>query len=219
MFLGHLALAIAAKRAAPRQSLGTLSFAALFADLLWPTLLLAGVERARIDATATPVPLLFEFYPYSHSLLALVLWGALIGAAVFMSTRDRAGALVVAALVASHWVLDLIVHRPDLPLAPGAGALFGLSLWSSNAATMLLELALFATALLLYFRLRPEQLRRASLWFFVAFLITIHLGERLGGGAPPSVQAVAWVGQAQWLLVALAWWADRASRVTPAAPA
>ena len=188
MFLGHFAVAIAAKRAAPRQSLGSLFFAAQFADLLWPTLLLVGVERMRIDADATPIPLIFEYYPYSHSLLALVIWGVLIGGAVFVATRDRMGAVVVAALVASHWALDLIVHGPDLPLAPGGDTRLGLSLWSSNATTMLLELVLLAVALGLYFRMKPEQIKRASMWVLIV------------------------------LLVALAWWADRSPRQSRAVP-
>lgn len=210
MFLGHFAVALAAKRVAPRQSLGTLFLAAQFADLLWPALLLLQIERVRIDATAMPIPLLFEHYPYSHSLLALTLWGLALGAVVWLATRDRVGAAVVAALVVSHWGLDAIVHVPDLPLTPGGGPLIGLSLWSSNAATMVLELLLFAAALGLYVRLRPECVRRVGFWALVVFLLAIYAGDRLGGSVPPSVAAVAWVTQSMWLLVLWAWWIDRA---------
>ena len=209
MFLGHFAVALAAKRVAPRQSLGTLFLAAQFADLLWPALLLAGVEQVRIDPAARPIPLVFEHYPYSHSLLALTLWGVALGAVAWAVTRDRIGAAVVAALVVSHWLLDALVHRPDLPLAFGHGPLIGLSLWSSNLATLLLELTLFAAGLGLYLRVRPAQRRRVAFWTLIVVLLAIYAGDRFGGSVPPSVAAVAWVTQAMWLFVAWAWWLDR----------
>src|SRR6186997_681775 len=126
MFIGHFGVAFAAKRPAPRVSLGTLFLAAQFIDLLWPVLLLLGVERVRIAPGITRVtPLDFEHYPISHSLLAVLGWAVLVGGAHFLLRRERRAALIVAALVLSHWVLDLLMHRPDLPLAPGATVLVG----------------------------------------------------------------------------------------------
>lgn len=111
MYLGHFGLAFAAKKLAPRASLGTLFFASLFVDLLWPTLLLLGVENVRIESNSKfAVPLIFEDYPVSHSLVAVVGWAVLIGAAHLAFRRDRRTALVVGALVLSHWLLDLVVH-------------------------------------------------------------------------------------------------------------
>src|SRR4051794_16038384 len=120
MFIGHFGLGFAAKRIAPRVSLGTAFLAAQFVDLLWPTFLLMGVESVRIAPGATAVtPLVFEHYPISHSLLAIIGWGVALGAAYALITKNTRGAFVVGALVASHWVLDVIVHVPDLPLMPG----------------------------------------------------------------------------------------------------
>src|SRR5262249_17182470 len=127
MFIGHFGLAFAAKRAAPRTSLGTMFVAAQLADLFWPIFLLAGVEQVRI-AHASPNPFLtldFVSYPWSHSLLTQLAAGAAFGALYFVITRYAAGAIVVGLLVPSHWVLDLLVHVPDLPLLPGGAARFG----------------------------------------------------------------------------------------------
>src|SRR3954447_26978834 len=126
MFLGHFAVALAAKRAAPRTSLGTLVLAAQLLDILWPVLLLAGVERVEIRPGDTAfTPLHFEHYPVSHSLATSIDWAGVFGTAYYAITRYRRGAVVIAALVVSHWALDWITHRPDLPLWPG-GPLEGL---------------------------------------------------------------------------------------------
>ena len=118
MFLGHFGLGFGAKRAAPAVSLGTFFMAAQFADLLWPTLLLLGIERVEIQPGATTVtPLNFVSYPYSHSLLALAVWGLLFGGIYAVIRRSRLPvAITLALLVISHWVLDYVTHRPDMPL-------------------------------------------------------------------------------------------------------
>ena len=114
MFVGHIGVAMAAKRAAPRTSLATLVAAALWIDLVWPALVLAGVERVRIDPGNTAfTPLDFERYPFTHGGVAVLLWSAAFGAAYLLRSGYRRGALVAGALVASHWVLDAVVHRPD----------------------------------------------------------------------------------------------------------
>lgn len=211
MFIGHFAVGLGAKAVAPRVSLGTLFLAAQFIDLLWPTLLLLGIERVRIDPGATRVtPLDFEHYPVSHSLAGVLIW-ALAFAVVYQALRRYPrGAMVLGAAVLSHWLLDAVVHRPDLPLYPGSSVLVGLGLWSSLAGTLLVELALFAGGLWLY--LRTTQARDATgrwaLWGLVAFLGIIYAAN-LFGTAPPSVDAIAWVGQAQWLLVVWGYWIDR----------
>src|SRR4029079_10469768 len=128
MFIGHFAVGLAAKRAAPRVSLGILFAAGLFADVLWPVLVALGVERvAIVQGVTVMTPLDFISYPYSHSLALLVVWGVLFGLAV--RHQDPRAFVVVAALVISHWVLDFITHRPDMPLFPGGGPKLGLSLW------------------------------------------------------------------------------------------
>lgn len=210
MFAGHFAVGFAAKRAAPQVSLGTLFLAAQFIDLLWPSLLLLGIERVRIEPGITAMtPLDFVHYPVSHSLLAVLGWAVVLALVHFALRRRRRDALVVGAAVVSHWILDALVHRPDLPLYPGDSPRVGLGLWQSVPGTLLLELSLFAAAVWLYFgttRARDATGRWAA-WGLVAALLVIYLANAYGP-PPPSVEAIAWVGQAQWLLVAWAYWAD-----------
>ena len=120
MFIGHFAAGMAAKKIQPTLSLGTLFLAAQFLDLLWPTLLLLGIEHVIISPGISKMtPLDFVDYPISHSLLVVIIWSLLFGVGFFLFTRNRIGALLLSGLVLSHWVLDLIVHIPDLPLYPG----------------------------------------------------------------------------------------------------
>jgi hypothetical protein len=211
MFLGHFGVAFGAKRYAPSVGLGALFMAAQFVDLLWPLLLLLGIERVAIVPGITVVtPLEFQHYPVSHSLVAALGWAALLGGIHFAMFRSKRSALVIALLVASHWFLDLVVHRPDLPLAPGGDTRVGLGLWNSLPATLVVEFALLGAGAWIY-----AQATRArdgiGRWAFVgllAFLAVIQL-INVVGPPPPSVQAIAWVGQGQWLLVLWAFWIDR----------
>ena len=211
MFIGHFGLAFATKRIAPKVSLGTTFLAAQFLDLLWPTFLLLGVETVRIAPGATAVtPLVFTHYPLSHSLLAVIAWGVVVGAAYFMARGNRRGALIVGALVISHWLLDAIVHVPDLPLAPGGSTLIGMGLWQSKLATLAVEVPIFAVGVWLYMTstTAKDKTGKFALIGLVAFLVLIHVGNMFGE-PPPSVTAIAWVGQAQWLLVAWGFWVDK----------
>jgi membrane-bound metal-dependent hydrolase YbcI (DUF457 family) len=211
MFIGHFALGFGAKSVAPKVSLGSLLLAAQFIDLLWPTLLLLGVERVRIAPGATAVtPLLFESYPISHSLFAVIAWAILVSGVYLLGRKEARGALIIALLVISHWLLDALVHRPDLPLYPGSGTLIGLNLWSSLPLTLAIEVPLFALGVWLY--LRATQARDATgkwaLWSLVAFLTVVYF-VNLFGEPPPSVTAIGWLGQLQWLLVVWGYWIDR----------
>ena len=210
MFIGHFGVAFGAKSIAPKVSLGSLFLAAQFLDLLWPTLLLLGVERVRIVPGATAVtPLLFEHYPVSHSLLAVLGWSALVGCGFLLLRRQRVGAAVLAALVLSHWGLDAIVHQPDLPLYPGSTTEIGLNAWSSLPMTLAVEVPLFALGVWLYARatMAIDRVGRWGLWSLIVFLLVIFAGN-LFGGPPPSPEAIAWVGQSQWLLVLWGYWID-----------
>ncbi|AMO25143.1 permease [Ramlibacter solisilvae] len=210
MFIGHFGLGFAAKRVAPRLSLGTAFLAAQFLDLLWPTLLLLGLETVRIAPGATAVtPLLFEHYPISHSLAGAAAWAVVVAALHFLARRQFRLAVVVGLLVLSHWLLDALVHIPDLPLVPGGSTLIGLGLWQSRAATLAVEVPLFAIGVWLYVKATPTMDRtgRLGLAGLVACLALVHMGN-LFGPPPPGVTAIAWVGQAQWLLVAWAYWVD-----------
>jgi membrane-bound metal-dependent hydrolase YbcI (DUF457 family) len=207
MFIGHYGIALAAKKLAPRTSLGTLFMAAAWIDLVWPTLLLVGLERARIDPSLGTTPIAFTHYPWSHSLLAVAVWAAVAGAVHFAWRRERRAAIVLAALVLSHWLLDAIVHRPDLLLVPGGHLAIGFGLWRSVTATLIVELGIFAFGLLLYLRATKGAPRNAFAALAGA-LVLIYLGN-LFGPPPPSIEAVAWVGQAQWLIVLAAYWVER----------
>jgi len=210
MFIGHFGIAFAARRCTPQISLGTAFLAAQFLDLLWPTLLLAGAESVRIQPGATEVtPLVFEHYPISHSLLMAGVWAAAVAAGYAAMRRNLAGSIVVALLVLSHWMLDALVHEPDLPLAPGVGTLVGLGLWNSRAGTLLAEVPIFLIGVWLYARSTRalDRIGVFGLAGLVLFLALVYAGNLLGP-PPPSVTAIAWVGQAQWLLVAWAYWVD-----------
>src|ERR1044071_10418696 len=177
MFIGHFALGFAAKRAAPRLSLVTLFAAAQLADLMWPPLVAVGVERVRIAPGITAfTPLDFVFYPDSHSLLMLCAWGVLFGAVCAFTTGDRRAFIFVAALVVSHWLLDWITHRPDMPVYPG-GAKLGLGLWNSVAATITVETVMFVAGVLVYARMTQprDAIGRNGLPAFAWFLLLSHL--------------------------------------------
>ena len=211
MFVGHFAVGFGLKLTPPAVSLGFLFFAAQFIDLLWPTLLLLGLEHVEISPGITAVvPLDFVSYPISHSLLAVCGWAVLVGGGYGLWRRQWLSAAVCGGAVLSHWLLDLITHRPDLPLAPGGEIRVGLGLWSSLPATLVVELGLFAIGVTLYARATRALGRKGSLglWGLVGFLLLVHMGN-LFGPPPPSVQAIAISGHAQWLLVLWAWWLDR----------
>jgi hypothetical protein len=209
MFIGHLALGLAAKRVMPGASLAVLFSAAQLADLLWPVLLALGIEQVRIDPGNTAfTPLDFVSYPYSHSLVLLVVWGVAFGLVYQWLAPARRAAVVIAALVVSHWVLDVVTHRPDMPIYPG-GPKLGLSLWNSIPATLAVELTMYAVGLAIY--IRTTRARDAvGRWLFVALAIFLPLGYVAAvGTAPPSIQILsvtALVGAA--VLTAWSWWAD-----------
>jgi hypothetical protein len=213
MFVGHFAVAFGAKRAVPAVSLGTLFLAGQLADLVWPVLVIAGVERVAVQPGLTAVtPLDFIYYPFSHSLVAAAAW-ALVFAAAYMGLRKapvRTGA-ALALVVVSHWVLDAVTHRPDVPLTVSAeSARVGLGLWNSLAGTIAVELLLFAAGLWLYTGATRavDRTGRLALWALAAFLLVIYIAN-LFGPPPPSGMAAAWSALAMWLLVAWGYWVDR----------
>ncbi len=211
MFIGHYALALGAKRVAPRTSLGTLFAATSLADLLWPLLLLTGWERVTVVGGNDPfLGLSFDSYPISHSLLALIGWGLLLGLLYRSRTGYARGALVVGLVVVSHWLLDLIVHVPDLPLYPG-GAKVGFGLWRSPAATVAVEGLMFIVGTWMYLRgsRARDRVGRYGSWSLLVVLILSYVAS-LFSGPPPSVTALAIGGTVfGWLFVAWAAWADR----------
>ena len=210
MFVGHFGVGLAAKTVAPRTSLGWLIAAPLLLDLLWPIFLLLGWESVRIDPQATVVtPLDFVSYPISHSLLAAAGWAVFAATAYWALSRYRAGAIAIGAGVLSHWVLDWIVHRPDLPLYPG-GPKLGLGLWDSVPATLGAEAACFITGVWLYERSTRATSNggRLGWWVFVCFIALVYAANLLGP-PPARVEEVAFVTLTLWLLPIWAWSFDR----------
>ena len=212
MFLGHYALAFGAKRIAPSVSLGTLFLACQFADLLWPSLVLLGIETVEIDPGNTLVtPLNFVSYPYSHSLVMLLVWGA-VAALLYRAIRgaNTVAMITVGALVFSHYVLDVITHRPDMPITIGGAQKIGLGLWNYPGTTLAVEAAMFLTGAGLYVTVTRERDRigQLALLGLIATLAAIYFAA-LYGPPPPNARAVAIVGHLSWLFVFWGYWIDR----------
>ena len=212
MFLGHYALAFGAKRIAPAVSLGTLFLACQFADLLWPSLVVLGLERVEIDPGNTLVtPLNFVSYPYSHSLVMLLVWSAVF-ALLHRAMRgpQPIAMATVAALVFSHFVLDVITHRPDMPITISGAQKIGLGLWNYPGTTLALETAMFLIGAGLYVTVTRERDRigKIGLLALIATLAAVYFAA-LYGPPPPNARAVAVVGHLSWLFVLWAYWIDR----------
>ena len=211
MFIGHYAVALGAKKYAPQVSLGVLFLACQLADLIWPNLLLLGLESVEIEPGITVLtPLNFLHYPYSHSLVALVLWGVIF--AVLYMLLQRAGtkvAIVIAVLVVSHWVLDVLTHRADMPITLNESTLIGVGLWNFPVLAVTSEILLYAVGVWIYTRSTTALNRKGTIgfWALVIFLLAVYLSSLLGP-PPPSEAAVAWSAQALWLIVAWGFWVD-----------
>lgn len=205
MLIGHVAAGLAGKRLAPRASLGTWIAAVLLVDLLWPLFLLAGLEHVRIAPGITAfTPLDFYDYPITHSLVGGIAWAGIFAAVTGSFRADRRTALLLAAGVLSHWVLDVVSHRPDMPVLP-SGPYLGFGLWNSVAATLVVELSMFAAAVAFYARARPTGPR---FWIFIAVLLIIYLGTAFGP-PPPDPRMLAVSALTMWILVPWAAWIDR----------
>jgi membrane-bound metal-dependent hydrolase YbcI (DUF457 family) len=210
MFLGHIAIGLAAKQAAPRVSLATWFTAVQLVDLIWPVMLLLGFEHVRIAPGITAfTPLDFYDYPITHSLVGGIIWAALFAGLWLVREGDGTGrvAMLLAAGVLSHWVLDAVSHRPDVPVLPH-GPYVGLGLWNSVPATLAVELTMFAAGLALYVRSGAAGARRVSFWLLIAFLIVTYFAAAFGP-PPPDVRTLAWSALGLWLLIPWARWADR----------
>jgi membrane-bound metal-dependent hydrolase YbcI (DUF457 family) len=212
MFVGHFAMAFGAKKYAPHVSLGMLFLACQLADLIWPSLVLLGIESFEIAPGDTVLtPLHFSHYPYSHSLLALLVWSALLaGLYSLLSRGGKRAAMVIFLVAVSHWFLDFLTHRPDMPITFNENIRVGLGLWNFPVTAVSLELLLFTLGVWLYVNSTRalDRIGSYGLWGIVIFLATIYVAN-IFGPAPPSVIAVAWTAQALWLLVALGFWVDR----------
>ena len=218
MFIGHFGLSFAAKKASPKVSLGTLFIATMFVDIIWPFLLVFNVEKVAIVPGYTKSNALeFLYFPYTHSLLAGVIWGVVVGFIYWLSKRDQRGALVVGLCVLSHWFFDLIVHTADLPLSPFGDFKVGLGLWNHVAISLTMETIIFLAGVYLYTTVTKAKTTKGkwALWSFVIFLLIFQFANTFG--PPPSdsmMNLFVTLITLTAIIVSLAYWIDK-KRVVP----
>ena len=210
MFVGHYAAALAAKAAEPRAPLWSYVMASQLVDWGWSGLVMAGVERLRLDPSLPGSHLVLEYMPWTHSLPGALVWA--VGGALAARALLRvpwAAAVMLGAVVFSHWILDLVVHRPDLLLYPG-GPKVGLALWNFPMPELILELGMLAVSAVLWTGQRKAEGRHA--WpaaLFVALLAGLQMINALlpGDGAPADMARTALI--AYVAVAVVAWWTDR----------
>lgn len=211
MFIGHFGVGFAGKKFSKSASLGTYFMAAQWIDLLWPILLLLGIEKVKIEPGISNVtPLNFNYYPFTHSLAAAIIWGVIFGVIYFLIKKNAKTSIILGVFVVSHWVLDFLVHIPDLPIFPGSELKVGLGLWNSFTATIILEGLIFGIGIYLYYKVTKTKNKTGtySLIGLVVFLILIYISN-LFGPPPDSVKAIGIVGNAQWLIILWGYWIDK----------
>jgi hypothetical protein len=189
MFVGHYSVSFAAKRLAPSLPIGLLFIAVQLLDVGWSLLVLLGVEKVRIVPGITASnPFDLYYMPYTHGLLAALLWSA--GGALlyrlFSPGASRKVLLILGLAVFSHWVLDFIVHRPDLPLYDDA-AKVGLGLWNHPAIAFSLETALLFGGMALYIRAAAPR----PIPTIVFGLVMLAIQAYVFFGPPPVSPAAA----------------------------
>jgi hypothetical protein len=192
MFVGHYSVSFLAKRLDKTIPLWMLFIAVQLVDVFWAIFVLAGIEKVRIvpGITATN-PLDLYYMPYTHSLLASFVWlgiGA-VGYKFLRSTSWRAG-LIIGVAVFSHWILDLLVHRPDLPLYDDVLKV-GFGLWNYPAAAFLLEAGLMFGGIFLYLRVTEPVTAGGKYAMPVLGVVMLLLQASVFFGAPPPSPAAA----------------------------
>ncbi len=208
MFIGHYAPAFIAAARPNAAGLGTLFVAAQLVDIGFAALLIPGIEAMRIVPGITAMnPMDLHHMPYTHSLLATVIWAKIFGLLVWATTRRTAAAVGAALVVLSHWFIDLIVHIPDLTLY-GAPPKLGLGLWNHPLAAMPLEIALIGAALIYYIRRTRAPSAKARLAILAGFLLLFQAIDWFGPKEPVYSLAIpATMLFAYALLAAVAAWA------------
>ena len=217
MFVGHYSASFAGKASERRIPLWVLFVAVQWIDVLWSIFVFLGIEKVRIVPGITASNALDLYYmPYTHSLAGALGWSVFgyFVCQLFPRLRGVRSGMIVAGAVFSHWILDLIVHRPDLALYDSVGKM-GFGLWNYRGAAFALEVAvLFGGAALLY----PKAAHRGRLVGFVIFLAALQVFGTFFFPPPPSPQAAATTAFSSYILLALfAWWVDRGEPVTRAA--
>ncbi len=216
MFIGHFAVGLGAKKFAPNVNLGFLFIACQLLDLIWPVLVLLGIEKVHVDRSATVVtPFNFEFYPYSHSLVMTAAYSLIIGAVVAMTLKSKKTGAVLALVISSHWLLDLLTHRPDLPILLN-GTKVGLGMWNSRLLTISTELSLFGLGIFMFAISTSKQSLKQRLWFWglVLFLLVIYGGNIFGPKPNDELPSAMIAGPAlaMWFIVLWGYLVDSTHR-------
>ena len=214
MFVGHYAAALALKKLEKRASLGVLFLAVQFVDILFFPLVLLGLERVNIVENFTQsTHFELEYMPFTHSLLASMLWaGAAYGLFRWVIVKKNSVALVVALAVFSHWLFDLVVHTPDLPLWSDASVKLGFGLWNSAIATYALEAIILLAALWVYLRSTSATtaVGKYGMTVFVILLLLVNVVNIFGPLQGDSKLVLAITALTSYFLfAAVAFWLDR----------
>jgi len=206
MFVGHFAVGLAAKRVEPALSLGTLVLASMMADLLWGIFMIAGIEHVQFKSGMGAANYLAASdFVMSHSLLMDGLWAGLLAAAYFLRRRYPRGAWVLFGVVLSHWLLDWISHRPDMPLAPGTHRYFGLGLWACIPAALIVEGGFWLVAVIVYARAtHPKKRAGVYVYWSVVAVLTLAWYNNLAG-PPPRDARMAPIVSFTFFSLAVAW--------------
>lgn len=214
MFVGHYAASLALKKFEKRASLGVLFLAVQFVDILFFPFVLLGIERINLVENFTQsTHFELEYLPYTHSLLAFVVWsGAAYALFRWVIIKNHSVAIVVALAVFSHWLLDLLVHTPDLPLASDTTTKLGFGLWNNAIATYAVEAGLLILGLWLYLRSTKAvtSLGKYGMGVFVGLLLLVNVANIFG---PPMVDSklglAVFALTSYFLFAAVAFWLDR----------
>ena len=200
MFIGHFAMGLAASRVEKRLALGTALLASQLPDAIWPYLLLTGAETVSIVPGDTAMtPLRFDSYPWSHSLLMVTVAGLVLAGLYRAMGGAARSAAFVAALAVSHWFLDFMTHRPDMPVAPWSDLKLGLGMWNSVPLTVIVESLMYIGAVAFYARGRKVSL---GFWILIATLGATYVANVVGP-PPPGVTPVA---LSMVILIPVVWW-------------
>jgi len=219
MFIGHYAVGLALKSVEKKASLGMLFIAVQFVDFLFFILVPLGVEKFRLVENYTAINHFdLYFYPYTHGLLAGVIWAVLIYGLwrklpLFKAVGHGRVALVMALAVLSHWFVDLIVHTPDLPLLGDNSPKVGLGLWNNFMGTILLEIALLIGGLLLYLRATKavSAMGKYAMIIFIVVMIGLYMMVVTAPFDPNVTAITASVTSIAvfFIFAAVAFWLDR----------
>ena len=214
MFVVHYAASLVLKRFEKRASLGVLFLAVQFVDIVFFPLVLLGIERLNVVENFTQSTH-FElvYMPYTHSLVAFLIWSGLAYAIFrWIIVKSHSVAVVVALAVMSHWLLDVIVHTPDMPLWSDASLKLGFGLWNNAIATYVLEAALLLAGLWLYMRSTKAVTKtgKYGMGIFVVLLLLINIANIFGPLGNDSKLALAVSAlTAYFLFAAVAFWLDK----------